>query len=355
MSVRLVCPLTRQPLRPGRNSGTSVLQRADGRGAYPIADDVPVLLGPELLTDYADERPRPDGIYAEAYDEMKYYNAVARDWAAALDERAADTADGGGDRNSDDPVDQALRLIEVSRRLDTALVRDFPEPADVWIHLRFEGEALADAYRHLAPFDHKRILQIGGLGLDAAKFLLAGAAEVWLLSPMLQELEFAVRLARHCGVEARLQRVAGVAEELPFEDETFDGIYAGGSVHHMVVSQGLSECARVLRPGGRFAAVEPWRAPGYRLGTRLMGKREPVHCMPLTKERVAPLHDVFDRARVIHHGALTRYAAIGLARLGSPLPTRTVRSLTQLDDALTSRVPFVRDTGSSVALLASRA
>jgi SAM-dependent methyltransferase len=331
-----------------------VLVRADERGAYPVVDGVPVLLAPELLApDGADDERRVlHGAYAGAYADMDYYNAVARGWVAELERRADEPASANVD--SDDPVDQGLALIALSRHGDRQPHSAFPEPPETWLHLRFEAAALRDAYGHLTPVQHSRILQLGGLGLDAVKFLLAGAAEVWLVSPILDELDFGLRLARHCGVEDRLRRVCAIAEELPFEDASFDRIYAGGSVHHMVIDAAMPECVRVLRPGGRFAAVEPWRAPGYGLGIRLIGKREPVHCQPLTSVRVAPFLAAFERGQVIHHGALTRYPAIALAKLGAPLSRRTVRFLTRLDDAVASRLPAVRRTGSSVALLATR-
>jgi uncharacterized protein YbaR (Trm112 family) len=371
VTVELVCPRTRQPLNPharaelpafvagsasaiGRRAKIdTVLLRRDQRAAYPVVAGVPVLLAPELLAPRTEgDRPDSGEAYAEAYAEMAYYNGVAEDWAAELERRASEPA--SSDPDSDDPVDQGLALIALSRSADRQARAGFPDPAEVWVHLRFEAAALHDAYRHLAPVEGRRILQIGGLGLDAVKFLMAGAEEVWLMSPMLAELEFALRLARFCGVEDRLRRVAGLAEELPFPDASFDRIYAGGSVHHMVIDLAMRECARVLSPGGRFAAVEPWRGLGYELGIRLIGKREPVQCTPLTHARVAPFLSAFQHPQVVHHGALTRYPAITLAKLGTPMSRRFVRSLTRFDDALASRVPGLRRTGSSVALLATR-
>jgi len=45
-----------------------------------------------------------------------------------------------------------------------------------------------DAYNHLAPIRGKRVLQVGGKGIHAIKFILAGVKEAWLLSPMIGEL-----------------------------------------------------------------------------------------------------------------------------------------------------------------------
>ncbi len=42
-----------------------------------------------------------------------------------------------------------------------------------------------------------------------------------------------------------------------------------------------AECGRVLSPGGKLAAVEPWRASLYAIGTKLFGKREHAACQPM--------------------------------------------------------------------------
>jgi len=344
----LACPATRRPLR---HSSDAELVSDDGRWRYDVLEGVPNLLAPEASGGTGDGL-RGDDRYAEAYAEMGYYDDVASSWAAELGASLARNEPVDPHRSSGDPVVEGRRIAALAR---TAIDRSqFPDPPSVWLHLRHEGLALQDAYRHLAPLDGKRVLQIGGIGLDAVKFLLAGAADVWLLSPMLGELQFARTLANAAAVGGRLHRVRGVAEELPFRTASFDAVFAGGSVHHTVTQLSIPEVARVLRPGGAFASVEPWRGPGYEWGTRLLGKREPVLCRPLTDERVAPLFEAFSAPRVLHHGALTRYALVALEQLGVRLPARALWLTTRGDDAVTSLAPRLARTGSSVSLLAVR-
>jgi demethylmenaquinone methyltransferase/2-methoxy-6-polyprenyl-1,4-benzoquinol methylase len=51
--------------------------------------------------------------------------------------------------------------------------------------------------------------------------------------------------------------VRGDAEHLPFPDGSVDGIVSGFALRNVVDLDGvLRECARVLRPGGRFAALD---------------------------------------------------------------------------------------------------
>jgi SAM-dependent methyltransferase/uncharacterized protein YbaR (Trm112 family) len=344
----LACPATRLPLRPG--AGDEFVSD-DGRWRYDVLEDVPNLLAPEASGGTGDDR-RQDGRYAEAYAEMDYYDEVATSWASQLEATLVRNDEVDPHRSSGDPVVEGARLAALARTpIDRA---QFPDPPSMWLHLRHEGLALADAYRHLAPLDGKRVLQVGGIGLDAVKFLLAGAGEVWLMSPMLGELRYARVLADAAGVGDRLHRVRGIAEELPFRTASFDAVFAGGSIHHTVTALSLPEAARVLRPGGAFASVEPWQGPGYGWGTRLLGKREPVHCRPLTDDRVAPLFEAFPEPRVIHHGALTRYALVALEQLGIRLPVRVLWLTTRADDTVASLVPRLACTGSSVSLLAVR-
>jgi len=343
--VHLVCPRSRRSLEPRVVAGRRELVSDDGSWAYRVDADVPVLLVPEALAGPGAE-PR-DERYDEAYDEMQYYDTLARRCAAALRRAIAGRGDADPLRASDDPVREGVRLAALAA---TSTPLRFPHPPAAWLHLRYEAAALHDAYAHLAPLEGKRVLQVGGMGLDAVKFLLAGAREAWLVGPMAGELEFAAVLADACGVRDRLFLARAVAEELPFGDRVFEAVFAGGTVHHTITSLSLPECARVLADGGRFAAVEPWRSAGYSLGTTLLGKREPVGCRPLDRERTAPLFAAFDDANVIHHGALTRYPLVALARVGARLPMRAVRLLTRLDDLVCTRIRLT-GAGSSVALI----
>jgi SAM-dependent methyltransferase/uncharacterized protein YbaR (Trm112 family) len=351
----LVCPETKVPLRlatleeagplaaPHGQGLTAVgptptvLLREDGAGAYPVVDDgIPVLRAPEMLVPgdvgrRVDVR-RPQ--YAEAYEEMEHYDRTARDEAASVASSRA-----------------ALDLGPLAGMTEEQRMA-FPRPVERWLDAKYELAAQFDAFSHLAPMTGRSVLQIGGRGLHAVRFLLAGAAEAWVASPMVGELVFAQALAKECGVADRLHCVAALAEELPFRDGTFDAVYSQGCVHHWLMPLALPECARVLRPGGKFAAVEPWRGPLYGLGTKILGKRDPkVRCVVLTQDRIQePLESLGD-ARIVHHGALSRYPLLALWKAGVKPRRSTVWRIGRWDDALTHRLPRLRETGSSVAIL----
>jgi SAM-dependent methyltransferase len=58
------------------------------------------------------------------------------------------------------------------------------------------------------------------------------------------------------GIEA-IETSAGAAEALPFESSTFDLVVSRFSAHHWAdVPRALSECARVVVPGGRLIMID---------------------------------------------------------------------------------------------------
>jgi uncharacterized protein YbaR (Trm112 family) len=356
----LVCPATKQPLRlcsieeadgdgppfvPRRQVGRSttrsrtpfVMLREDGEVAYPVFDGVPLLLAPEMFVRSMDVPPMDvtASPYGEAYQEEFFYNR----FAAGSEGQAQ--------------LQRFGRELEDARALPAAQLERFPEPKELWIDNVYDVAAQVDCYRHMAPVKGTTIMQLGGKGIHAVKFLVAGAAETWLVTPMMEEMRWAMAFAEVMGVADRLRCVIAIAEELPFPDGVFDGVYAGGTVHHLDTPTAMPEIRRVLRLGGHFAAVEPWRAPGYAMGTRIFGKREAnAFCRPLTQERVAPMVATFPSARVVHHGAITRYVLIALSKLRLKASLRASWVITRADDAVASVIPPLRRLGSSVALLA---
>ena len=75
----------------------------------------------------------------------------------------------------------------------------------------------------------------------------------------------AEKKAREKGVEERVRFLAGRAEEIPFDDDTFEAVtVAFGVRNYTDLEQGLREMLRVMRPGGTTAVLEfarPGRQP----------------------------------------------------------------------------------------------
>jgi ubiquinone/menaquinone biosynthesis C-methylase UbiE len=105
------------------------------------------------------------------------------------------------------------------------------------------------AFDAVAEIEPRRVLEVGG---GPGEFAARVAAELACEVVMLDISPRMVELARGRGVDARL----GDAQELPFEEESFDCAIAAWMLFHLPdVEQGLAELARVLRPGGRLVAV----------------------------------------------------------------------------------------------------
>jgi ubiquinone/menaquinone biosynthesis C-methylase UbiE/uncharacterized protein YbaR (Trm112 family) len=312
------------------------LVREDLKAAYPVVDGIPILLIPEILGNKNDQREinLHDPKYSEAYEEMDYYNQFSIKELEQIN-------------NSD-----AYSMVEKIYKAKKNEITSFPEPIEVWIDAIYDCAAQWDGYKHIAPIKGKRILQVGGKGIHAVKFLIGGAEEAWVITPMLSEAYFSIALAKAFNVADRLYCAVSIAEELPFLSNLFDAAYSGGCLHHLVTELALPEISRVLIKGGTFSAVDPWHAPLYAIGTRIFGKRETaVHCRPLTKKRIKPLYNAFEVSQIIQHGTLTRYALLALMKFGLNSSVSLVWQINKIDDAICSCIPRMRAMGSSVACL----
>jgi ubiquinone/menaquinone biosynthesis C-methylase UbiE len=81
------------------------------------------------------------------------------------------------------------------------------------------------------------------------------------IDPALSMIDVATASAH----DQRLSFSVGVAEQLPYPDDTFDLVVSSTSFDHWSDQQaGLRECARVLQPGGRLVLVDQfslWLTP----------------------------------------------------------------------------------------------
>jgi ubiquinone/menaquinone biosynthesis C-methylase UbiE/uncharacterized protein YbaR (Trm112 family) len=338
----LVCPVTKLPLTM---RSADYLTTADGTISYPVKNEIPVLLGPEAVTE---RLPWPRNLrspqYDEAYKEMEFYNSTGYEHARQIRET-------GSLGNSDSA---GLRHLGSIAKLPEAERASFPD-SNIWFCETIDIAAERDCYRHIGPVKGKRVIQIGGKGIVAVLLLLAGASESILLTPMHGEASVAVELANLFGFKDRLRCVVGIAEEIPIEDCHIDACYVGGCLHHMRTEVAFLEMARILRPGGKFAAIEPWRAPGYALGTKIFGKREPnAFCSPLDKQRISSIYKAFSNAEYIQHGSLTRYPSIVAQKAGIVLSVPRAAWVADVDDAICNCVPFARKLGSGIAVLATK-
>ena len=112
-----------------------------------------------------------------------------------------------------------------------------------------------EVYDFLKANGSKKFLDVGcGIGCDIVEMAIKGF-EVHGLDLSPESIKLAQRHFAHYGVEAnvdgRASILIGDAENLPYEDKSFDCVHCGILQHTREPQKGIKELFRVLKPGGR--------------------------------------------------------------------------------------------------------
>ncbi len=113
------------------------------------------------------------------------------------------------------------------------------------------------------PTDSLRVLDIGcGNGaqsLDLASQLNGTITAIDNHQPFLDELR---RRVQHEGLSDKIRPILGDMNDLGMEKESFDLVWAEGSLYHAGFEQGIDICRDMLVPGGGLGASElSWLKP----------------------------------------------------------------------------------------------
>jgi ubiquinone/menaquinone biosynthesis C-methylase UbiE len=134
---------------------------------------------------------------------------------------------------------------------------------------RYELEPYIEAFADFAGTRGKRVLEIGvGLGADHQNYAAAGAR---LFGIDLTERAIAHAHRRLGLFHLKSSLSIGDAENLAFEDCSFDVVYSWGVIHHTPdTPKAVAEIYRVLRPSGvaKIMIYNKWSVVGYMLWVR---------------------------------------------------------------------------------------
>ena len=91
----------------------------------------------------------------------------------------------------------------------------------------------------------------GYLGIEWLKKTESTVLMAVEISPEMTKI--AQRNAREYGLEGRVKYVKGDAHQIPFDDNTFDGVFTNGSLHEWSQTiRVFDEVYRVLKPGAKY-------------------------------------------------------------------------------------------------------
>lgn len=178
-----------------------------------------------------------------------------------------------------------------------------------WLAASRVYQPLLAAYPDLVDLSGKRILDIGGTCLDAAKFLRSGAARIDQVEVSPTSQRTAMENLENSGVDwrGRVWFHTTPAEHLPFAEGTFDIVFSRSTIHHTDRSLTMPMIARVLSRGGIIFIIESYRSPLlYRLTywkRRVSGVDRGTD-NPFARGEIEELNRTFADLRVGYFGAL---------------------------------------------------
>lgn len=131
----------------------------------------------------------------------------------------------------------------------------------VWVLTLGRERALRERHVQLARLESgESTLDVGcgtGALAIAAKDRVGSGGQVCGVDPSSEMVARARRKATRAGVDVRFETAS--VEALPFPNATFDAVLSSLMLHHLTDEgrgQGIAEIARVLKPGGKFLAVD---------------------------------------------------------------------------------------------------
>jgi ubiquinone/menaquinone biosynthesis C-methylase UbiE len=115
--------------------------------------------------------------------------------------------------------------------------------------------SLLQTFAELEPKPDELVLDIGARdAIGAITLVQAHGLRAVALDPVPLHCERARRAITEAGLEDRIEVIEGAIEAVPLANASVDWIWCRDVLIHVDVRRGLTECARVLRPGGAMVA-----------------------------------------------------------------------------------------------------
>jgi len=198
----------------------------------------------------------------------------------------------------------------------------------------------------------KQVLEYGCGENSAAPFLANHGAQV-IAGIDISDVAIEQAKKAHSHIEGSsagaIQYFRMNAEELEFNDNSFDLICGIAILHHLDLDKAYREIARVLRPDGSAIFLEPLaHNPLINMYRRLTPHLRTQDEHPLLMRDVALAKSYFGRADVQYYNL---FSLLAIAFSGTPAFTPARRVLNQLDKALFACVPFLRRYAWTISLV----
>ena len=170
-------------------------------------------------------------------------------------------------------------------------------------------------------------------------------------------IAIAERLSQKYGMTDRTHFKVGVAEKLDYENDFFDAVVGTDILHHVEISQAMSECSRVLKKGGLAVFHEPIRVPVFdalretSLGHWLVPKKASVERHITQDERKLTVDDLELIRRI--GGSCTTDRFLLFSRLDRFIKRAKGRPplFEAVDFHLLRRVPFLKSFAGIVVIV----
>lgn len=191
----------------------------------------------------------------------------------------------------------------------------------------------------LGDLEGKHVLEYG-CGLGQLSVLLArSGARVSTFDISAGSVEVARRRAELDGLDDRIDFEVATAEDLPYDDESFEIVVGKAILHHIDPAAGAAHLARVVRPGGRAAFVEPMGMNPLLVLARdhlpYPGKNPPGDDKPVDYDEIAAWGAGFSTVDI------DEIQLLSMVERGLGFGTR-IPALRQADARLLRRVPRLR-------------